>query len=88
MVDLFYTMNKELENRGEDRVEKDSIFKYSLERGFGELIWNLCPMCGGTAIKTTLWEDGSVERGECLICKRTREIMELEEALQGPTEDR
>jgi hypothetical protein len=69
-------------------LEKDSIFKYSLGKGFGELIWNLCPMCGGTAIKTTLWEDGTVERGECLICKRMREIMELEDALQGPSEDR
>lgn len=58
---------------------KDSIFKYNPEKGFGEFIWNLCAICGGTAVRTTFWEDGTVEHGECLICNRMSEIMELEE---------
>ncbi len=62
-----------------ESVLKDSIFKYSLARGFGEFFWNVCPVCGGTSIKTTFWEDGTVEHGECLICNRMSELMELEE---------
>jgi hypothetical protein len=61
------------------REMQDSIFKYSLAKGFGEFFWNSCPVCGCASIKTTFWEDGSVEHGECLICKRMSELMELEE---------
>ncbi len=60
---------------------KDSILIYNLEKGFGEFFWNSCPICGGASIKTTYWEDGSVERTECMICKRMWEIMELEDCL-------
>jgi hypothetical protein len=60
-------------------IVKDSIFKYSLARGFGEFFWNFCPVCGCASIKTTFWEDGTVEHGECLICDRMSELMELEE---------
>ncbi len=58
---------------------KDSILKYSLRKGFGEFFWNLCPVCGCASIRTTFWEDGSVEHSECLVCTRMSEIMELEE---------
>jgi hypothetical protein len=65
--------------RKDKRVLKDSIFKYSQSRGFGEFFWNSCPVCGCSSIRTTLWEDGTVEHGECLICDRMSELIELEE---------
>ncbi len=58
---------------------KDSVYIYSLTKGLGEVLWNLCPVCGCVSIRTTLWEDGSVEQGECITCNRMRELMELEE---------
>ena len=58
---------------------KDSIFKFSLLKGFGESFWNSCPVCGCVSIKTTFWEDGTVEHGECMTCDRMSELMELEE---------
>ncbi len=72
----------------EEEMIKDSIVKYSLEKGFGEFFWNVCHLCGCVSIKTTFWEDGTVEHGECLICKRMSEIMELEDFVSGDTEDR
>lgn len=72
-------MTRAFKALGRDKVVKDSIFKYSLERGFGEFFWNLCPACGGVSIRTTFWEDGTAEHGECLICKRMSEVMELED---------
>ena len=58
---------------------KDSIYIYSMARGLGEFFWNLCPVCGCVSIRTTFWEDGSVEHSECKTCKRMHEFMELEE---------
>ncbi len=60
---------------------KDSVFKFNPVKGFGEFFWNLCHICGGVSIRTTFWEDGTVEHGECLICNRMSEIMELEELM-------
>ncbi len=60
---------------------EDSILIYDGERGFGEVIWNACAICSTDSIKTTFWEDGSVEHNECLICRRMWEIMELEDSL-------
>lgn len=61
---------------------KDSIIKYNSLKGFGEFFWNLCPICGGASIRTTFWEDGTVEHGDCLICKRMYEFMELEDLFE------
>ncbi len=58
---------------------KDSIFKFSAVRGFGEFFWNSCPVCGCASIKTTFWEDGTIEHSECMTCDRMSELMELEE---------
>ena len=79
-------MTRDFKSVRKDKVVRDSIFKYSLEKGFGEFFWNVCPVCGGAAIRTTFWEDGTAEHGECLVCKRMSEVMELEDCLQGPTE--
>ena len=57
----------------------DSIYIYCPGKGFGEFFWNLCPVCGNASVKTTFWEDGKAEQGECLVCVRMAEIMELEE---------
>ncbi len=58
---------------------KDSIYVYSVVKGLGEFFWNSCPVCGCVSVRTTFWEDGSVEQSECMTCKRMREVMELEE---------
>ena len=58
---------------------KDSVYIYSRTRGLGELFWNLCTVCGCASIRTTLWENGYLEHGECMTCNRMRELMELEE---------
>jgi Zn ribbon nucleic-acid-binding protein len=58
-----------------------SLLKFSLEKGFGESWWNICPVCGNASIRTVFWEDGTVEHRDCLVCLRMGEKMELEELL-------
>jgi len=58
-----------------------SLLKFSLETGFGEFWWNICPVCGNASIRTVFWEDGTAEHSVCLVCIRMGEIMELEELL-------
>jgi hypothetical protein len=60
-------------------MDVNSTIRFSLLKGFGEFFWNLCLVCGNASVKTTFWEDGTVEHSECLICARASEIMELEE---------
>ncbi len=79
MTKLYYYNNYSTNFTKATGMLKDSIFKYNLSKGFGEFFWNLCPICGGASIRTTLWEDGTVETGECMICNRMSEIMELED---------
>ncbi len=63
--------------------------KYSNRKGFGESFWNLCPVCWCASIRTTFWEDGTAEHGDCLVCNRMSEIMELEEGFsREASEDR
>ena len=70
-----------------ERNLKDSIFKFSPVKGFGEFFWNSCPVCGCASIKTTSWEDGTIEHSECMTCDRMSELMELEELFaKGATE--
>jgi len=60
---------------------KDSVLRFDGDRGFGESYWNLCIVCGNASVRTSVWEDGEIEHGECLICIRMSEIMQLEEFL-------
>lgn len=57
----------------------DSTLSFSSKRGFSESYYITCPVCWNSSIKVTRWEDGSVESGECVTCKRTEELMELEQ---------
>lgn len=57
----------------------DSIYTYNKGKGLGEFLWSLCPVCGNASVRTTIREDGTGEQGECLVCIRMAEIMELEE---------
>jgi len=59
---------------------KYSVLKFDNERGFSESFWNLCIVCGNASVRTSVWEDGVIEYGECLICSRMSEIMQLEES--------
>jgi hypothetical protein len=74
---LIYTIDME-ETHG---FMPGTVLHYDLVRGFGEMFWGICPACGEVSVRTILWEDGSSAREECLICKRMREVMELEEAI-------
>jgi hypothetical protein len=56
-----------------------STQKFSITKGFGQSIWNLYPVCGCASIRATFWENGTAEHGECLVCQRMSEIMELDE---------
>jgi hypothetical protein len=58
---------------------RDSIYIYTSGKGFGEFFWNFCPVCGNASVKTAFRENGMVEHGECLVCIRMSEIMEIEE---------
>ena len=57
------------------------LLKFSLEKGFGESWWNICPACGNVSTRTTFWKDGTAEHGDCLVCLRMGDIMELDELL-------
>ena len=56
----------------------DSTLRFSREKGLGESYYITCPVCWNSSIRMTQWEDGSAEGGECIICKRREEILELE----------
>lgn len=66
---------------------RDSIYIYAKGKGFGEFFWNLCPACGNASVKIVFWEDGTVEHGDCLVCKRMSEIMELQELYERKTRE-
>lgn len=54
----------------------DSTIRFSVERGFSESYYILCPVCWNWGIHVTLWEDGSEDLSECLTCRRMDEAME------------
>jgi hypothetical protein len=55
-------------------MEKESILKYNIEKGFGETSWITCPCCWN-AMKITHWENGTMEE-ECRVCQRMGREME------------
>jgi hypothetical protein len=56
----------------------DSIIRFGTEKGFSESYYITCPVCGNSSLRMTQWEDGSFCSGECTICRRREEVMELE----------
>jgi hypothetical protein len=58
----------------------DSTLRFSIERGFSESYYIVCPVCWNAGIKIILWEDGSEEVAECTICRRREGIMESPDA--------
>lgn len=54
----------------------DSTVRFSVERGFSESFYIVCPVCWNAGIKMVRWEDGSVEELECSVCRRRDEMME------------
>jgi hypothetical protein len=57
----------------------DSTIRFSIERGFSETFYSICPVCSNPSIKITRWEDGSEESTGCAICRRREMMMEFEE---------
>jgi hypothetical protein len=53
----------------------DSTLRFSIERGFSESYYILCPVCWNSGIKIILWEDGSEEVAECATCRRRDRMM-------------
>lgn len=56
----------------------DSTIRFSVERGFSEFFYLICPICSNASIKIIRWEDGTEETTGCLICKRAEKMMEEE----------
>jgi hypothetical protein len=55
-------------------MEKESVLKYNIEKGFGETFWITCPCCW-SAMKVTHWEFGTAEE-DCSVCQRMEREME------------
>jgi hypothetical protein len=53
----------------------DSTIRFSIERGFSESFYILCPVCWNSGIRIVRWEDGSEEVNECTVCKRRERMM-------------
>jgi rubrerythrin len=49
-------------------MHPEAILKFSLKRGFGQLLWLLCPVCHNL-MRHTRWEDGTTEE-HCPACSR------------------
>ncbi len=54
----------------------DSIVRFSLERGFSEFFYIVCPVCGNASISVVRWEGGAVEERECAVCRRREGSMQ------------
>ncbi len=60
----------------------DSTLRFDSEKGFSESYYIICPVCWNSSIKVLQWEDGTIENGECITCKRTEELMDIEDLLR------
>ena len=54
---------------------RDSTVWFSVERGFSETYYIMCPVCCNMSIKVTRWEDGT-EFEECVVCERMARYQE------------
>jgi hypothetical protein len=57
----------------------DSTIRFSIERGFSESFYVICPVCWNAGIKIIRWEDGSEETAGCATCRRREKMMESRE---------
>ncbi len=48
----------------------DSTIRFSIERGFSESFYIICPICSNAGIKVIRWEDGTEETTGCATCRR------------------
>ncbi len=55
---------------------RDTTVRFSIERGFSESYYILCPVCWNASIKVVRWEDGFEETAECATCRRREEMMD------------
>lgn len=56
----------------------DSTIRFSIERGFSETFYSICPVCSNPSIRVTRWEDGTEEAMGCATCRRQEAMMEDE----------
>jgi len=61
----------------------DSTLRFGTEKGFSESYYIACRVCGNSSVRATEWEDGSVDSGECVICRRWEEVMDLESLIKS-----
>ncbi len=57
----------------------DSTIRFSIERGFSESFFIICPICSNAGIKVIRWEDGTEETLGCATCKRRDRMIEEQE---------
>ncbi len=57
------------------QLHNDSTLRFSLEKGFGESCYIVCPVCGNLGIKLIRWEDGTEEIKDCAVCRRMEETI-------------
>jgi rubrerythrin len=54
-------------------MHRESILRFSPEKGFGETFWITCPVCWN-AMKLTVWELAPNEE-DCPACRRKERLM-------------
>ncbi len=54
----------------------DSTIRFSIERGFSESFYIICPVCSNAGIKVIRWEDGTEETTGCATCRRRDRMIE------------
>jgi hypothetical protein len=57
----------------------DSTVRFSIERGFSETFFAVCPVCWNAGIKVIRWEDGTEETLGCATCRRMEKTMDSRE---------
>ena len=62
----------------------DSTVRFSIERGFSESYYIVCPICWNAGIKIILWEDGTEEAIDCVVCERRERMMYVPRAGEKP----
>jgi hypothetical protein len=62
----------------------DSTLRFSIERGFSESYYILCPICWNAGIKIIRWEDKTEEEIDCAICRRRDGMIHEPRAREKP----
>jgi hypothetical protein len=62
----------------------DSTLRFSIERGFSESYYILCPVCWNAGIKIIRWEDKTEEEIDCAVCERRERMIDEPRSREKP----